>query len=282
MPQHKQRSRAGEAFAAILKDDPKTQAAWGRAQSQLQAFSMALRTIGPSSGQLWAVAASFFSQAAAEAQRQHQPELTALLDQVRTQIELGRREWESLYGEPAPRDLCDWERLAVRAELDANQIYRGDWTLAKAEPIIQGYLLRLRDAARLLEAKQAMPAEALRGIERAVRESQHQPPKPTSDVPQSKEIAWDMTDHNFESTRALLRQFDPQPLTEKRASQICRPDGPVRYMRKKGLGCRIHIEDFRAYLRTRGLKDDARAVEQAIEFVTHVEAMKRQVREAKD
>lgn len=109
---------------------------------------------------------------------------------------------------------------------------------------------------------------------------------PTADGPSglkgspsmSKEVPWDESDRNYEAMRPLLGRYSPQPMSESEASRKSRPDGPWRYMRKTGIGCRIHVNDFEEHLKAIGAKTDARAMEHAIEYLAGVEATKREVR----
>lgn len=63
-----------------------------------------------------------------------------------------REEWQRTYGEPYPLDIEDLKRWTARADipgkyLPAEKIASGKWTAADIMPFIEGYLLKLREAA---------------------------------------------------------------------------------------------------------------------------------------
>jgi len=50
--------------------------------------------------------------------------------------------WEERYGEPYPRDVEDWKKLAALAGMKGQTIHEGQWTQGDVAPIIEGYLQR--------------------------------------------------------------------------------------------------------------------------------------------
>ena len=48
-----------------------------------------------------------------------------------------------------------------------------------------------------------------------------------------------------------IRKLIDGKLSLQTLGRLCRPDGEIRYMRRKGLGCRMHISDFRRYIKGR-------------------------------
>lgn len=55
------------------------------------------------------------------------------------------REWEAKFGEPFPRDIEDWVRLAARSGVSGEILLSNSWTAADVSPVIEGYLQRLQD-----------------------------------------------------------------------------------------------------------------------------------------
>jgi len=46
-----------------------------------------------------------------------------------------------------------------------------------------------------------------------------------------------------------IRKLIDDRLSLQTLGRLCRPDGEIRYMRRRGLGCRMHIGDFRRYMK---------------------------------
>lgn len=61
-------------------------------------------------------------------------------------------EWQSEYGEQPPKTMSDWAQLAARAGYSGESIERK--TVRQLEPVIRGYLKRLREKSK---KKQAPP-----------------------------------------------------------------------------------------------------------------------------
>jgi ssDNA-binding Zn-finger/Zn-ribbon topoisomerase 1 len=48
-----------------------------------------------------------------------------------------------------------------------------------------------------------------------------------------------------------IRKLIDDKLSLQTLGRLCKPDGEIRYMRRKGAGCKMHISDFRRYIKGR-------------------------------
>ncbi len=48
-----------------------------------------------------------------------------------------------------------------------------------------------------------------------------------------------------------IRRLIDDKLSLQTLGRLCKPDGEIRYMRRKGVGCKMHISDFRRYINGR-------------------------------
>jgi hypothetical protein len=69
-----------------------------------------------------------------------------------------RQTWEQTYSEPFPLTIEEWQRWLARADIPdkyfpAKRIAAGKWTMDDILPFVEGYLLKLRDIAKLNETK---------------------------------------------------------------------------------------------------------------------------------
>ena len=103
-------ARAGEAFRRQLETDPELRCAMDKIAADLKARAKA-----------------FQSPEFKEAEKKTQDQ------------------WKSNTGEEYPQTLEEWGRSAMLAVADFNEVVKGDWTLAKWEPVIEAGLQRRRE-----------------------------------------------------------------------------------------------------------------------------------------
>ncbi|ASV75325.1 Putative LuxR-family transcriptional regulator [Thermogutta terrifontis] len=85
-------------------------------------------------------------------------------DEARKKIEDYKKQWQQIYGCPHPRTIEDWQQLAARAGINGETVYRGEWTLSEVAPIIEGYLLRLKDISAQLQLQNLALVESQRRL----------------------------------------------------------------------------------------------------------------------
>jgi len=71
-----------------------------------------------------------------------------------------------------------------------------------------------------------------------------------SDGDESKEQPWKDDAPEYLSLSEAGKLIDDR-LTLSALSKLCKPDGEMRYMRKRGIGCNVHLGDFRKYMKGR-------------------------------
>lgn len=81
---------------------------------------------------------------------------------IDAQIAKREAEWEAEFGMPYPRDLEDWERLAVWAGVSGETVFQGKWTPRRLAPIIEGYAMRRKAESPLaiIPAQMLLPKES--------------------------------------------------------------------------------------------------------------------------
>jgi len=67
------------------------------------------------------------------------------LDEHKEEIQRIIREWEKKYKVSLPKEIADYEELAIRAGFSVDYIQKGKWSPDDIMPKVQGYLLRLQD-----------------------------------------------------------------------------------------------------------------------------------------
>jgi hypothetical protein len=108
----------------------------------------------------------------ADIDRQGQKEKAALeklIKEVQHATIRADEEWAKLFDCPRPKTCEDWQRLAVRAGLSADFVFKGQWIPEDVLPIIEGYLQRFKDQQPVLQTVE--PAKS------AVRSKQKEIPK---------------------------------------------------------------------------------------------------------
>ena len=104
---------------------------------------------------------------------------------------------------------------------------------------------------RRAEPRLDVLASSLRQIDEARRRpSPSRAPggSPRPAAGQTQEVAWDEADPKFTPASAAVIELADYRVTLAKISRLCRPGGPIRYMRKRGLGLRVHAGDFAAYV----------------------------------
>lgn len=134
-------TRAGEALVEQLLSDPETRAGFERAKAKLLPFSLSVALVNS---------------------EEHQAELDRISAEFRSEILRMEDEWEAEFGEPYPKEIEDWYRWAARVGWSGERIAEGNWTLAELFPIIEGYLLQIRDKARKRAGRPSDPIVAKR------------------------------------------------------------------------------------------------------------------------
>jgi len=93
----------------------------------------------------------------------------------------------------------------------------------------------------------------------------------------TNEISWDDNNAEFRPASEAIELCDGK-FTLSKLSKLLKPNGEIRYMRK-GRRCRVHIQDFRAYLKSQATSEIA---DEAIdEFLEGVEERKKAERKKK-
>ncbi len=64
----------------------------------------------------------------------------------------------------------------------------------------------------------------------------------------NKRVAWDDNNPAHLGLKRV-RELICESVSLKVLGKMCKPDGPCRYMRKKGRGCKVHIRDFVQYIK---------------------------------
>lgn len=72
-------------------------------------------------------------------------ELHKLTEEVKKATIDADEEWSKTFDCPRPKTLEEWQRLAARAGFPSDFVFKGQWTPDDVLPIIEGYLLRLKD-----------------------------------------------------------------------------------------------------------------------------------------
>ena len=93
----------------------------------------------------------------------------------------------------------------------------------------------------------------------------------------SANLPWDERDERFVTGTEAERMSDGK-MKPSAISKLCKPDGPVRYMRKKGVGLRLHVADFRQFLKNRHSGDRFDALD---DYVDDIEQRKAEASAAK-
>ena len=68
-----------------------------------------------------------------------------------------------------------------------------------------------------------------------------------ADAGDTKKVKWDDKDTNYMANSDAIVQFTKSKCSLSKLSTTLKPNGEIRYMRKPGLGCRVHIGDFRLW-----------------------------------
>jgi len=92
---------------------------------------------------------------------------------------------------------------------------------------------------------------------------------------ESKKVPWSDNDPNYLPLTKAIINFAGGEIPVSTLSKKIRPDGPIHlhYMRKKGKGCKVHIEEFKEYVR-KEYPDDATTRKLAQEYLAKTEASK--------
>jgi len=133
--------RAGEAFAALMKSDPETKAAWERTRARLCAFGRAMRQL--TSSQEY--------RAAKDEERRLWKELA---DAIRANVQWAGNELEARSFD-RPRSIEDWVHLARIVEIPFETIRAGNLTAAEIFDYARAWHNRKK-----IEAKLAADANA--------------------------------------------------------------------------------------------------------------------------
>ncbi len=96
--------------------------------------------------------------------------------------------------------------------------------------------------------------------------------------PQSAELPWDEKREGFVTGKEGVKLSDDK-LSLSGLSKLCQPSGSMRYMRKQGVGLRVHLVDLRQYLESTHPQD---GFDQIDEYVAGVEERKAQARKTKE
>ncbi|HOW74051.1 MAG TPA: hypothetical protein PKY77_25890 [Phycisphaerae bacterium] len=185
-----------------------------------------------------------------------------------------RRESADTYLNPAGRtlqalyrDVADLLDSAGEDSYDIDAVHtavqRSDLAeVARLWPLVEPRLLHV---ARVITSKPAAPDGKTEDAQAV-----------------SPEVAWDADDRNYQSIRELLGGYSPQPMSESKLSKLCKPGGLFRYMRKLGRGCRVHVHDFEAYIKSQGLLSvEEQALSHAAIFLQETERTKQQIRNSR-
>ena len=121
------------------------------------------------------------------------------------------------------------------------------------------------------------PAKVAKMLVRALEQLRDGPAGSASNASQTKQVPWsDDAAEYLPNTEAVKLSADV--LNLKRLGGLLKPNGPMRYMRK-GRRTKVHLQDFRQYIRTLGstdISDDT-----VDEFLKGVEARKEEERAKK-
>ncbi len=128
------RPRAGEAFLELCPDHPLVKV------SQNPAFRRYVEAVAKAGQEI-------LSKGKKEADAEWQ----VIAAEFKAEGEQFEREWEEAFGEPYPQTVQDYERWAARVGMPAAWIMGGRWTYGDLLPIIEGHLLKRRDAAAVAQ-----------------------------------------------------------------------------------------------------------------------------------
>jgi predicted DNA-binding protein YlxM (UPF0122 family) len=97
--------------------------------------------------------------------------------------------------------------------------------------------------------------------------------------PGSKQVPWNENDPQFMFASEAIVTFTNSKLPVPTLSNMLKPDGPIRYMRK-GHRCKVHICDFRQWAEQHYPSDKTRG-EIADDYIADVEARKTEIRKGR-
>lgn len=140
------KSRSGKSFAAATKNDPVAKAALAQSQLRLAAYGAGAGQVAKTRVAAGALIGRY-ATLLREAKAAGDAERTQALQTLARELQANRAAWEAAYGEPYPRDLDDWIRQATRAGVDPGAV--SSIPPSDVLPVIEGYLLRLRDQAQV-------------------------------------------------------------------------------------------------------------------------------------
>lgn len=159
-----ERGRAGEAFAAAIRDDSDAQAALARARLRLAAFGAGVDQVAAAR----ATAVAHIDQCLSllrEARDAGDADRSEEMEALARELKANRTEWEATHGEAYPCELDGWIRQATRAGVDPNAVH--DSTPADLLPMIEGHLLRLRDQAQTKPSSMLVQALLIAKMQRS-------------------------------------------------------------------------------------------------------------------
>lgn len=112
--------------------------------------------------------------------------------------------------------------------------------------------------------------------EKATHTEQEQEPK------ESMEVSWDKNNLDYMFSSEAIAKFTGSKMPSSTLSKLLKPDNTIQihYMRKKGVGCKVRVGDFREYAKQKYPPDDITA-EFAEGYIADIEARKRQERRKK-
>jgi len=100
---------------------------------------------------------------------------------------------------------------------------------------------------------------------------------------ESKEQLWNPDDLDYMENSEAVKTFTKSKMFLSTLSKLLKPNGQIRYMRKRGVGCKVHIGDFREYcLSSTKYLPDKLASEIADEILANREAEKETIKHMKD
>ena len=187
----------GDTFLKAIQDDPSAQHGLWQLKTKLVAWQAGLKVLGQ------------IKEAA-----ENSPDVLKAKAELRDAVaELAEfdRQWEQTYGEPFPRDIDDWKRLAVRAGLPADYVRQGKWTGADVIAIIEGWLLRkkdIADSATSLTFRTLPPNDSRRPGGDALPSTSTKADEKQAAVYTLGDLLFDL--RNYEGTASLAREADEQ------------------------------------------------------------------------
>lgn len=125
-----QERSAGQHLLSLLQSNREFRAGAERGLLKLRAFSSAVDRIGTGE-----VAPG----------DEYQAEINRLYAKYHNEVQRMESHWEAEFGAPYPRSIEEWMRWAARVGWSGERVVQGEWTPRDLFPIIEGYLLRLRD-----------------------------------------------------------------------------------------------------------------------------------------